>query len=109
VPAGQERFRVKKVRDRDSSKNAPAPADDKPDAKADDEPIRLADSALLPVPDGKPAGGSDSKLKHDTAMPAGAEPFSFDIVPDKIDLAPATDDFPALSPRQREARRHDKP
>jgi predicted component of type VI protein secretion system len=109
LPAGQERFRVKKVRDRDPSKNAPAPANDKGNAKPDDEPIRLADSALLPTPDAKAAGADDSKLKHDTAMPAGAEPFSLDIVPDKINLAPATEDFPALSPRQREARRNDKP
>jgi pSer/pThr/pTyr-binding forkhead associated (FHA) protein len=109
LPPGQERNRVKKVRDPNPVKMSKAEPEANPISRPEDEPIRLAESAVVPMSQLKEEKStSPNPPPAQATPPTGKPPFQFDIVPDEIELSPVTDDFPFLSPRQRQAQRNDK-
>ena len=110
VPAGKERDASLKVSQQpvqrpQSTEKTPTPGPQTSDKSQIESPLPMAESNLLDSP---------TPLLPLSAIESGqsdqsSKPFSFQIIPDDLELTPGTDDYPAISPRQREARKGQKP
>jgi predicted component of type VI protein secretion system len=101
-PQGQPRLEAKNGAARQAESPAPREAER---AAAADQPVALSESAADIAGDLRPPAATPGKPAApdpvlDAPLPLPDDLSEYNIVPEHIEVAPITDDFPPLSPRR---------